>query len=66
MKSPDFLPTVFLPSSHALESYTALPYEQRSPCPTNPLSRPAYQGSNPISDVWSRQALQVVAKFMKR
>ncbi|XP_031164403.1 hydroxyacid-oxoacid transhydrogenase, mitochondrial [Sander lucioperca] len=51
---------------HALESYTALPYHQRSPCPPDPLQRPAYQGSNPISDVWSRHALAVVAKFLKR
>ncbi|XP_056149123.1 hydroxyacid-oxoacid transhydrogenase, mitochondrial [Lampris incognitus] len=51
---------------HALESYTALPYNLRSPCPPNPVNRPAYQGSNPISDVWSRHALQVVAKYMKR
>uniref|UniRef100_A0A672I6F0 Hydroxyacid-oxoacid transhydrogenase, mitochondrial n=1 Tax=Salarias fasciatus TaxID=181472 RepID=A0A672I6F0_SALFA len=51
---------------HALESYTALPYSQRSPCPPNPINRPAYQGSNPISDVWSRHALHVVAKYMKR
>ncbi|KAI3374821.1 hypothetical protein L3Q82_021048 [Scortum barcoo] len=52
--------------SHALESYTALPYNQRSPCPPNPINRPAYQGSNPISDVWSRHALNVLAKYMKR
>ncbi|XP_047223065.1 hydroxyacid-oxoacid transhydrogenase, mitochondrial isoform X2 [Girardinichthys multiradiatus] len=51
---------------HALESYTALPYNQRAPCPTNPINRPAYQGSNPISDVWSRHALNMVAKYMKR
>ncbi|XP_041847802.1 hydroxyacid-oxoacid transhydrogenase, mitochondrial isoform X3 [Melanotaenia boesemani] len=51
---------------HALESYTALPYNQRSPCPSNPIDRPAYQGSNPISDVWSRHALHVVANYMKR
>ncbi|CAB1326112.1 unnamed protein product [Coregonus sp. 'balchen'] len=51
---------------HALESYTALPYNMRSPCPPNPINRPAYQGSNPISDVWSRHALNVVAKYMKR
>lgn len=51
---------------HALESYTALPYNMRSPCPPNPIDRPAYQGSNPISDVWSRHALNVVAKYMKR
>ncbi|XP_007894941.2 hydroxyacid-oxoacid transhydrogenase, mitochondrial [Callorhinchus milii] len=51
---------------HALESYTALPYNQRSPCPSNPINRPAYQGSNPISDVWSKHALTIVAKYMKR
>ncbi|XP_066513224.1 hydroxyacid-oxoacid transhydrogenase, mitochondrial-like isoform X2 [Hoplias malabaricus] len=51
---------------HALESYTALPYNLRSPCPPNPLNRPAYQGSNPISDVWARHALRMVSKFLKR
>ncbi|XP_057714298.1 hydroxyacid-oxoacid transhydrogenase, mitochondrial [Corythoichthys intestinalis] len=51
---------------HALESYTALPYHRRAPCPPDPLHRPAYQGSNPISDVWARHALRVVAKYMKR
>ncbi|KAJ3595969.1 hypothetical protein NHX12_002378 [Muraenolepis orangiensis] len=51
---------------HALESYTALPYNMRKPCPPNPINRPAYQGSNPISDVWSRHALSVVARYMKR
>lgn len=51
---------------HALESYTALPYHQRSPCPPNPINRPAYQGSNPISDLWSRHSLHVLAKYMKR
>ncbi|XP_053322438.1 hydroxyacid-oxoacid transhydrogenase, mitochondrial [Spea bombifrons] len=51
---------------HALESYTALPYHMRSPCPTNPIERPAYQGSNPISDVWAKHALRIVAKYLKR
>uniref|UniRef100_A0A8C5SS46 Hydroxyacid-oxoacid transhydrogenase, mitochondrial n=1 Tax=Laticauda laticaudata TaxID=8630 RepID=A0A8C5SS46_LATLA len=51
---------------HALESYTALPYNQRSPYPSNPVNRPAYQGSNPISDVWAVHALQIVSKYLKR
>jgi len=51
--------------SHALESYTALPFEQR-PHPGRPGLRPAYQGSNPISDVWSLQALRMVAQYLVR
>src|SRR4029078_7474986 len=51
--------------SHAIESYTALPYSAR-PLPDRPLVRPAYQGSNPISDVWSLQALRMVARYLVR
>ncbi|XP_039697686.1 hydroxyacid-oxoacid transhydrogenase, mitochondrial isoform X1 [Pteropus medius] len=51
---------------HALESYSALPYHMRSPCPSNPIFRPAYQGSNPVSDIWAVQALRIVAKYLKR
>lgn len=51
---------------HAMESYTAIPYNQRSPCPSNPALRPAYQGANPISDIWSIHALKMVAKHLKQ
>jgi hydroxyacid-oxoacid transhydrogenase len=51
--------------SHAIESYTALPFGQR-PLPERPILRPAYQGSNPISDVWSLEALRLVAAYLRR
>jgi hydroxyacid-oxoacid transhydrogenase len=51
--------------SHAIESYTAMPYTGR-PYPDRPAVRPAYQGSNPISDVWSLQALRMVAQYIVR
>jgi hydroxyacid-oxoacid transhydrogenase len=51
--------------SHALESYTAVPYSSR-PRPASPSLRPAYQGSNPISDIWALEALRMVAKFLVR
>ena len=51
--------------SHAIESFTALPYLDR-PRPERPIMRPAYQGSNPISDVWSLEALRLVATYLKR
>ena len=51
--------------SHAVESLTALPFTGR-PRPERPALRPAYQGSNPISDVWSLQALRMVAQYIVR
>lgn len=51
--------------SHAIESYTALPFGKRSR-PERPALRPAYQGSNPISDVWSLESLRMVAKYLQR
>ena len=50
---------------HGLESYTALPFSQRE-APENPGLRPAYQGSNPISDVWATRAVEMVAANMVR
>lgn len=51
---------------HALESYTALPYNMRTPRPTNPKFRPAYQGANTISDMWSLKALEMCIEYMPR
>jgi hydroxyacid-oxoacid transhydrogenase len=51
--------------SHALESYTALPFNQR-PAPASPSLRPAYQGSNPFSDVWAERAIAMVARALPR
>jgi len=46
---------------HALESYTNLPFNKRE-APETPEMRPAYQGSNPISDVWAAKAIEIVGK----
>ena len=51
--------------SHAIESFTAMPFTER-PMPDRPAMRPAYQGSNPISDIWSMQALRMVNQFLVR
>jgi hydroxyacid-oxoacid transhydrogenase len=51
--------------SHALESLTALPFDRR-PAPEHVRLRPAYQGSNPISNVWSEQAIRLVSTYLVR
>ena len=51
--------------SHAIESLTALPYSQR-PAPEQPQGRPAYQGANPVSDIWAAEALRMVGANLLR
>lgn len=51
--------------SHAIESFTALPYDSRQAAIT-PGTRPAYQGANPISDIWSTRAMEMVAANLDR
>ena len=65
------MPPVIVASSgldvlcHALESYTAIDFNQR-PYPERPILRPAYQGNNPISDIWSLKAIDLVSKNIIR
>jgi hydroxyacid-oxoacid transhydrogenase len=51
--------------THAIESYTAMPFHQRTKA-QRPMLRPAYQGSNPISDTWALEALRLVVQFLPR
>ena len=50
---------------HGLESYTALPYTKREAA-IDPAHRPAYQGANPMSDVWAAKAIEIVSANIRR
>ena len=47
--------------SHGIESFTAKPFNQRE-YSEDPKLRPAYQGSNPISDIWATSTIKMVAE----
>ncbi len=51
--------------THAIESYTAAPYDSR-PRPERPSLRPAFQGANPASDIWTLQAMRMLASYLVR
>jgi alcohol dehydrogenase class IV len=51
--------------THAAESFTIKPFDHR-PRPESPALRPAYIGSNPISDIWSEKAVEWVGKYLRR
>ena len=51
--------------THASESFTIKPYHHR-PRPESPAVRPAYIGSNPISDIWSEKAVEWVGQYLRR
>jgi hydroxyacid-oxoacid transhydrogenase len=51
--------------SHAIESYTALPFDRRAAAP-EPHLRPSYQGSNPVSDIWAERAMRMMAANIDR
>lgn len=51
--------------SHALESFTAIPFSERE-ASGDPLKRTVYQGANPISDIWSARAIELCASSLVR
>jgi len=51
--------------SHALESFTAIPYTQRLR-PAEPRLRPMSQGANPWSDIGCREALRLSGRYLER
>ena len=50
---------------HAAESFLSRPYASRER-PASPEARPPYQGSNPVADVWSAQALRYGGQYLRR
>jgi len=51
--------------THALESYTSMPYDKRKK-PDHPSERVAYIGSNIISDIFCVKAIEIVGRFLRR
>lgn len=51
--------------SHALESYTARPFNRRA-VPPRRSQRPMSQGANPWSDLGSCQALRLLGQYLER
>ena len=50
---------------HAVESFTARPFDSR-PAPETPGDRPPFQGSNPVSDIWAARALEYGGQYLRR
>src|SRR5450759_2858704 len=50
---------------HALESFTARRFDSR-PRYASPDKRVAYNGGNPISDLWSAHALELLGRWFRR
>ena len=50
----------------SFSSLTFSSYTERTPRPTNPILRPAYQGSNPVADIFSMWALRTTVKYLPR
>ncbi|WP_424950281.1 hydroxyacid-oxoacid transhydrogenase [Deinococcus sp.] len=50
---------------HAAESFLSRPYTSR-PRPATPDERPPYQGSNPVADLWSGQAMRYGGQYLRR
>jgi len=50
---------------HAVEAYTAKPYNTREK-PEDPSKRPVYQGSNVITDTLAEKAIYLIGKYLLR
>jgi len=51
--------------THALESYTSMPYDKRKK-PDHPSQRAIYLGSHIFSDLFCIKAIEIVGKYLRR
>jgi hydroxyacid-oxoacid transhydrogenase len=51
--------------THALESYTSLPFDKRKR-PDHPSQRAAYIGANVLCDIFCVKAIEIVGRYLRR
>ncbi len=50
---------------HSIEAYTCIPYNSKHR-PLSPQNRSVYMGSNPVSDLFVKESIRLIGKYLRR